>query len=114
MLPYLLPATLPITPPASVQRHHLQYILVVNYVQLPNAVLMPATAPEPIVAPIIASRHSPDAIKPATPPVNNASPATDAPPINAAASIFPAIVPTLSIGIIVPNPSVFYFCFGSF
>ncbi len=56
-----------------------------------EAHVIPATAPEPIVAPIIAS---PDAIKPATPPVNNASQAAVAPPVNAAAPMFPAVAPT--------------------
>jgi hypothetical protein len=37
--------------------------------------------------------------------MTNASPAAVAPPVNAAAPIFPAIAPIFSIGILLPNPS---------
>jgi hypothetical protein len=44
--------------------------------------------------------------------VINASPATVAPPDNAAAPMFPAKAPIFSIGILAPNPSVsFIFVF---
>jgi hypothetical protein len=41
--------------------------------------------------------------------VINASPATVAPPDNAAAPMFPAKAPIFSIGILAPNPSVSFF-----
>ena len=78
----VLPAALPTTPPT---------IPLTKFAvcELPNAELVPAATPEPILAPKIVS---PAPIKPAVPPINNASPAADAPPVNAAVPIVPAIV----------------------
>ena len=87
LLATCLPAALPAIPPAIP-------LIICPAVEFPNAALAPAATPEPIVVPNI---DSPDAINPVVPPINNASPAADAPPVNAAAPIVPAIEPIFSI-----------------